>query len=42
MLKVLEEAVAAVRSLDRESQERAANVLLAFLHGSSEFETADA
>jgi hypothetical protein len=42
MPKVLEEAVAAVRSLDLEEQERAGQVLLAFLNGSNELETADA
>jgi hypothetical protein len=36
MLKVLEEAVAALRSLDHDEQERAANVLRAWLNREAE------
>jgi hypothetical protein len=42
MLKVLEEVIASVRALDQGEQERAAQVLVAFLNGSAELETADA
>lgn len=42
MLKVLEEAITAVRSLDHGEQERAAQVLLAWLNGSSNCDLVDA
>ncbi|WP_295556702.1 hypothetical protein [uncultured Hyphomicrobium sp.] len=42
MPKVLKEAVAAVRSLDRGEQERAGQVLLAWLNGSNNSDLLDA
>jgi hypothetical protein len=42
MPKALQDAVAAVRSLDRGEQERAAQVLLAWLNRSSDCDLADA
>jgi hypothetical protein len=42
MLNVLDDIISTLRSLDRGEQERAAQVLLAWLNGASEFDLADA